>query len=196
MFCSKCSQAISQGSRFCARCGAPVSQAPSFQTLAADPTGMSSAFDRYKALLESRLGPARYDGNIGAWVFYSEEFKISWGASKLKRYVFLTKLDTVDGGTLSAYSHACMDYALKIYQGLPRGLQNGVASLAVAAGELVTQDAIFRIQQTPPAHFAALEMPIAVDLRRNQVYMMQKTPVWGCFLWRDVKKFAWEAAHF
>ena len=163
---------------------------------AAGQQSMGYTFEQYRALIESRLGPGNYVPELYAWMYYSEEFKIKWGASKMKKFVYLANFDCLNGPALQAYSSACMTHSLNTYQGLPRGFQNGVASLAIAASSNIMPDAIAYVQQSAPSHFAAFEFSITADLVNRQICYMQKTPMWGALMWGDIRKFGSWCASF
>lgn len=206
MFCFQCGCKLPDNSQFCPQCGVSQQSMAMQQPYAgavqqqpyvgAAQQSVGGFFEQYRLLIESRLGPGKYVPELCAWMYYSEEFKIKWAASKMKKYVFLANFERLDGFMLQSYSSACMKHALHIYEGLPRGFQNGVASFAIAASDNVMPDAIAYAQQPAPAHFAAFEFSIAADLAKHQIVYMQKTPMWGALMWSDIRKFGSWCASF
>lgn len=110
---------------------------------------------------------------------YEERFEIEWLATKLKVFSFITYMSKIDFDDIRNYSVACMDYALKNYKGLPRGLQNGVVAFNVLVSENVSEQAIAFANKRPKKHFSAFEMPIIFDLSKEQIFFYRDTPLWG-----------------
>lgn len=198
MFCTYCGNQLEQGDRFCSRCGAPT------QTVAAsvyDPDPISIEFPTetlwedpamqgYLRQVEQRMGQPNWVPQLNAYAFYDEEFRVKWAATKMKRFSFVTCMESVDLPQVRAYSAACMDFALKNYPGLSRGMQSGVASFAVIVSRNISPLAIQEVMNTPPSHFAAFEVPVLVDLGLGRIYHINKTPVWGALLWKDMRTYA------
>lgn len=210
MFCYKCGTRIPDGGKFCPACGtaaqgSTAASQPAPQTVEPfpQPSPITQAtsngampFEDYRSLLEGRLGIGQFVPELNAWMYYSEEFRIKWGASKMKKYVFLSAFEKLDAQALRTYSDACIKHALKIYQGLPRGFQTGVGSFAIAASNVVGQDAVDLALQIPPKHYAAFELPVIADLQNRRICHMQRTPMWGALLWKDIRNFATACAKF
>ncbi len=110
-------------------------------------------------------------------------------ATKMKNFSFVSCSDKIDLNDIINYSSACMDYALKIYEGLPRGFQNGILSFNVLVSEKVSAEAKKFVAARPKKHFAAFEMPIIVDLTDKSLYYYKKTPMWGGLYYRYFRKF-------
>ena len=196
MFCFQCGYDLPNQARFCPRCGMSQQGMEQQPYAGAAQQSIGYSFEQYRALIESRLGPGQYVQELCAWMYYSEEFKVKWAATKMKKYVYLANFERLDGSALKAYSAACMKNSLNIYQGLPRGFQNGVGSFAIAASNHITPDAIAYVQRPAPAHFAAFEFSITADLVNRQICYMQKTPMWGAMMWGDIRKFGSWCANF
>ena len=74
--------------------------------------------------------------------------------------------------------------------------QTGVGSFAIAASNVVGQDAVDLALQIPPKHYAAFELPVIADLQNRRICHMQRTPMWGALLWKDIRNFATACAKF
>lgn len=195
MFCQKCGTQIPEGGAFCPQCGQQVGgrAAPNpyaVQNAQTNSLPKDEDFDVYVRSINARLGTGIWVPYLNAWQYYDEEFRMKWGASKMKRFSFVTRMDRVDGALVRQFSAACTQYALNNYPGMARGMQVGIASFAVIASRNVEESAVRQVMETPPAHFAAFEMPILLDLTTGAFYHMQKTPLWGALMWSDLRKYA------
>lgn len=195
MFCHNCGAALPEEGAFCPQCGQRVKQdtAPNpytVQSAQASAPQEDKDFDVYVRSVNARLGTGTWVPQLNAWSYYDEEFRVKWGASKMKRFSFITYMDWVDGAVVQQFSAACTQFALNNYPGMARGMQVGVASFAVIASRNLQNSAVEQVMQTPPAHFAAFEMPVLLDLNTGSLYHMQKTPLWGALMWSDLRKYA------
>lgn len=193
MFCQNCGTAIPEGGAFCPQCGQPVRAGAvhgAALNIAGNPPVADELFDRYVRLINSRMGAGNWVPQLNAWGYYDEEFRVKWGASKMKRFSFVTYMDRVDYAMVQCFSAACTQYALNNYPGMARGMQVGIASFAVIVSRQVEESAVQKVMETPPAHFAAFEMPVLLDLNTGTLYHMQKTPLWGALMWSDLRKYA------
>lgn len=190
MFCQNCGTAIPEGGAFCPGCGQRVTGGAAKQPLQPAPHfEMEEAFSTYIRSLDVRMGQGTWVPSLNAWGYYDEEFRVKWGASKMKRFSFVTYMEWVDRAAVQNFSAACTQYALQNYPGMARGMQVGVASFAVIASRNIQSSAVEQVMQTPPAHFAAFEMPSLLDLNTGSLYHMQKTPMWGALIWSDLRKY-------
>lgn len=189
MFCYHCGMKISEGDNFCTRCGQRVSGIAS-QSSPIEAPAKDEDFEMYIRSVNARLGNGTWIPHLNAWCYYDEEFRVKWGASKMKRFSFITCMEKVDDMVVRNFSGSCTQYALHNYPGLARGMQVGVASFAVIASRNIAESAVRQVMETPPTHFAAFEMPILLDLNTRRLYHMQKTPLWGALIWSDLRKYA------
>ncbi len=189
MFCTNCGNPVGENARFCTKCGHPVKKAQAQPAPVQTPPMSSDAFGAYLQTVSLRLGAGQFVPSLQAQQFYEEEFKIKWGASKMKKYAFVSYMPLVTADSMVGYSKRCMQYALDNYKGLARGIQNGVASFAVMAGEQIEQGAVDFVLASPEKHWAAFEMPVLVDLGARRVFYFQGTPLWGALMWKDLRGF-------
>ena len=188
MYCTNCGNQVGDSARCCTRCGQPVKSNQPPQPAPAAPVG-SDAFDAYLQTISLRLGDGQFVPALQAQQFYEEEFKIKWGAAKMKKYAFVSHMPRVTADSMVGYSKRCMQYALDHYKGLARGMQNGVASFAVMAGEQIEQGAVDFVLASPEKHWVAFEMPVLVDLTARRIFYFQGTPLWGALMWKDLRNF-------
>lgn len=90
---------------------------------------------------------------------------------------------------MEQYSKDCMNYALKNYKNLPRGMQNAVVSNNVLASANVDPMAVKFVEAKPKKHYAAFEMPIIVDLTQEKIYYYKKTPIWGAIYYKYFREY-------
>ncbi len=120
---------------------------------------------------------------------YEEKFELKWLASKLKIFSFLSHVGEIDSDDIITYSSACMRYALKSYKGLPRGMQNGVASFNVLVSNNVSKRSEEIAIARPKKHFASFEMPIVYDLANKNIYYYKNTPIWGSMYYKFFREY-------
>lgn len=206
MFCTKCGFQLTEGAKFCSRCGAPVAQpqptapstpptgsqpasAPAPQVQTAPPPPVSPAFQQYLDQIAQKLcQQPTYVPELNCYQFYTERF--SAALAKMKQFVFLTENDSLDFQAAKAYSSACMQRALNIYQGLPRGFQTGVVAYNVICQTQANPATCQFVQQLPDKHLAAFEMPVVVELSSKNLYYCTKKPFWGFAMWGGIRKTA------
>lgn len=120
---------------------------------------------------------------------YEEIFQMKWLATKLKIFSFISYTNKIDASDIVIYSYACVDYSLKNYKGLPRGIQNGISTFNVLVSENVSKEAIKFATARPKKHFALFEMPIIFDLTNEKIYYYNNTPIWGFMYYKYFRKY-------
>lgn len=126
---------------------------------------------------------------LRALSFYEEEFRVEWLATKLKQYSFVSHVEHLTADLMKQYSKDCMDYALKNYKNMPRGIQNGVVSNNVLVSGNVDPMAIKLVEAKPKKHYAAFEIPIIVDLTQEKIFYCKKTPLWGAMYYKYFREY-------
>jgi hypothetical protein len=98
----------------------------------------------------------------------ASEFRLRWMASRLHTFVLAAAFDApVPRGTLDRYLTSAVHYAISHKGGLPRGLQTGSATIAVA---LVADDSADEwASRARQPRFAALSFPVAVNTATGSV---------------------------
>lgn len=128
-------------------------------------------------------------GILPASEFYTEQFEAKWIMTKLKIFSFVTFKETITLQDIKDYSTGCLEQALKDYKGLPRGLQNGVVSIAVLAGHHVEKEAAEYVWKGGPKHYAAFEVPVIFDLAYSNTLYFKKSSAWGLIYFDYIKKY-------
>lgn len=138
-------------------------------------------YQQYSAQIKAKFIDTRQVNLSGleTLVAYEEVFKWEWIATKLKIFTFLSYADKVDEDLLKTHTKNCLQYAYKNKKGLPRGLQNGIVSYSILASENIDPSAITFVSKKPKKHYSAFEMPIIVDLSKNELYYYKDKIVWG-----------------
>ncbi len=186
MFCMHCGAHLPDDACFCAACGKPVEAPP-----AAPTDGEQDGLDAYLALVGERLGEQpRHVPEVGAHLFVTQRF--SMALANIHQYFFIAWDDTAGYDEMQAYAKRCADWALANYQGLPRGMQKGVAVYAVLCQHPVDPGCVRLVKQTPKKHFGAFELPVVVDPAEGRMEYLDKTPVWGFAMWKGIKGAAAE----
>lgn len=146
-------------------------------------------YEDYQQKLDERFGKREFIPSLKAEMCYEEKFQMKWIFTKLKQFTFISKADTISGEAIKTYSAGCIDYALKKYKGLPRGVQNGVGSYSVMVSDNVDESAIVFATSRPKKHFSAFEMPVIVDLKNQRLYYYNKTPLWGAVYYKHFREY-------
>lgn len=136
----------------------------------------------------SKMDEVQLSSYIVKRMFDVKDEKIMF-ATKLKNFSFVSYLSQIDIDDIINYSSTCLNYALKIYKGLPRGFQNGVSTFNVLVSENVTDEAKKFAITRPKKHFAAFEIPIIVDLSNENIFYYKDTPMWGGLYYRYFREF-------
>lgn len=119
-------------------------------------------------------------GGIACSVGYIKKFKWSWMATQLNTFVIIGKTDAkIDRPLIEAFSKNCFEYSLKNHQGWPRGLQAGVASIAILQGAVIDNSAKEFCEKLSKKHWSAFEIPVLYDTDKKQPVRFIKTPIWG-----------------
>jgi hypothetical protein len=117
------------------------------------------------------------------------KFEWKWIATRLYIFAVVRAVDRITKDEIEDHSIYSLDYAIKHKEGLPRGLQTGVASFALLASYNIDEDAKKWVQSDPKKHFAAFEIPVIADLKNNKLYHYKKTPVWGGIYYKFFQEF-------
>lgn len=129
---------------------------------------------------------AEWNQELGCFLLDSK----NWGflAVKMHHYFFIARDDAATVSDFDEYVHACVDWGLRNYKGLPRGMQKGVAFHPVLLQSNPSPEVIAYTKQKPDAHWAAFVLPTAVDLTSGSVDYMEKTPIWGYAMWKGIRE--------
>ena len=135
---------------------------------------------------------ARTDQEV-AWVPELCSYQLntkSWGALavKMHHYFYIARNEEASAADFDTYTQACVSWGLNHYQGLPRGMQKGVAFHPVLLQENPSPEVVAYTKQKPDAHWAAFVMPTVVDLSSGSVEYLEKTPIWGFAMWKGIRK--------
>ncbi len=128
---------------------------------------------------------------LGCWQLDTK----GWGALAVKmyHYFFIARNDTASATDLEAYTQACVTWGLEHYQGIPRGLQKGVAIYPVLLQAEPSEEVVAYTKRKPNAHWAAFALPCVVNTSTGAVEHLDKTPVWGFAMWKGIRKAADQA---
>lgn len=193
MFCTSCGNRIPDDARFCNACGAPV--AASVTPLAAQAAIQSRADGRLTAYLQRLAAKLqqdpRYIPELDAHVLLTT--RLAAALTDMHQYFFVASDDHAGYEEMRAYSEACTSWALDNYQGLPRGLQKGIAIYPVMLQHPIDSGVLRYVLEKPSVKFAAFQLAIALDPIAREIRYLEKTPVWGYAMWNGIKRAADEA---
>lgn len=209
MFCSTCGNQIPDNARFCNACGAPVASqaAPAVASAApapvtplapaqpVQPASSSSAGTQLASYLQRVAARLQQDPQfvpeLGAYLFLTTRF--SAALTNMHQYFFVVADDSADYEKMRAYSEACTSWALANYQGVPRGLQKGIAIYPVMLQHPINPGVLRYVEEKPNIKYAAFQLATALDPIAGEIRYLQKTPVWGFAMWSGIKRAADEA---
>ncbi|MDO4887228.1 MAG: hypothetical protein Q3979_00745 [Actinomycetaceae bacterium] len=170
-----------------------VGQQP--QAAGQQPAGAPSfgaPFDSYLSMVAARLGQApTYVPELWSYVIVTK--RLSAALANMHQFFVLTRNDMCDRATMGQFTNACVDWALRNYQGMVRGMQKGVAVYPVMCQTTANPEVVAYTKEKPETRFAAFTLACSYDLSAGRLEMLEKTPVWGMAMWRGVKKAATEA---
>lgn len=146
-------------------------------------------YSDYLKKIHSNYKNNEFVNDLNATMFFETQFELKWIATKLKQFSFVSFQDDISFDDIKIYSAKCCNYSLKMYKGLPRGIQNGIVSFNVLAGKKISKEAIDFVLSRPPKHFAAFEMPVIVDLEKQKSYYYTDTPLWGMIYYKHFREY-------
>lgn len=120
---------------------------------------------------------------------FKKKFKWLWFATQLKIFVYAGYSNKISKSVITSFSKSAIEKSIKEQKGLPRGFQSGLVSFTLLYSSNIDKDAIEWIQQPPPKHFAAFEIPVLYDLKKDKLYYYSKTPIWGLMYYGFFRKF-------
>jgi len=111
-------------------------------------------------------------GGLPALVGYRSRFRLAWMATRLNLFTVVAGVPSVTAGGLEQFSRDAVAYAVS-EKGRRRGLQTGVAAIAVLVGTVVEPDAAAYAEDQVLKRWSAFAWPTAVDLSSQIVYRHQ-----------------------
>lgn len=119
-------------------------------------------------------------GGVPCSVGYIKEFRWSWMATQLNTFIIIGHTDQPVSKTVIAdFSKNCFEYALKNHQGWPRGLQSGVASIAILQATVIEDDAVLFCERLTIKHWSAFEVPVLYHPDQKIGVRFKAAPIWG-----------------
>ena len=118
-------------------------------------------------------------GGYDAVVLRRADFRMQWALTRLHTMVLLASSDAVDAADLEGFGDEARRWAKRNKGGLPRGLQTGIAVLPVLAADEVTPAAVSFAERRPDKDFAAIALPMLVDVRAGRMHAYSGSLIWG-----------------
>jgi hypothetical protein len=113
-----------------------------------------------------------------AVVGYQSQFRLRWIATKLHCFTVVIPVADATGETVRQATEQSIDYA-KQTKGSLRGLQSGVAAIPVLVTPRATPDAVAAAESPPSKGWAAIVLPVIVDLTSGRIHSYRGRIVWG-----------------
>lgn len=168
---------------------APQIQTPAATSPAPAAHGSADILPSYLQTVASRICQApQFIPEAGAYLLVADQPGAL--AVQMHSYFFFAANDLAGYAQMQVYAEACMAWARKNYEGLPRGMQSGLAVYPVMLQHPLQTDALAYVKQIPDKHWAAFELPVLFDPMTGQLEHLDKTPVWGFAMWRGIKATA------
>jgi hypothetical protein len=118
---------------------------------------------------------------------YQSSFRVQWMFTKMHLFTFVVSGPVVSAVALEHFAGDALEYAVQ-QKGQLRGLQIGVAAIAVLAGEHVEPEAAEFARQKILRRFGAFVWPAAVDLSTGETYSHRGPVVIGGVYSRWMRK--------
>lgn len=99
--------------------------------------------------------------------------------TKWNIFYFITQKEKVSKEDIISFSEHCCTYSIKNMKGLPRGLWSGTMSISVIMSTDIDKEAIEWVEKQPPKHFAAMEVPVILDIKSLIPYHYDNSNLWG-----------------
>lgn len=115
----------------------------------------------------------------GARAFRRRDFRVRWFATSLHTFVVLAQAPTAEATDVRLYAEEAVHWAKKSKGGVPRGLQTGVAVLSVLTVDVARDAARREASRRPDKDFAALRLPVLVEIEPSRITTYSGAMVWG-----------------
>ncbi len=119
--------------------------------------------------------------NIESEIAYLKKFRLKWFATQLKIFISIGVFENgiVTKEVIRKYSDDLINFAKNKNTGIPRGLQSGIASIAILAVMDVDSSAKEFCTAYSKIRWSAFEIPVIIDLRTKEAFYFKKKPLWG-----------------
>lgn len=171
---------------------APVA-APSVQpaTQPAASSQTQQALEPYVQHIAARLGQTpQLVPSLQTYLFITKRMSVA--AAQMHQYFFIYANDLVGYNEMRDYAAACTEWALHNYEGVPRGMQKGLAIYPVMLQHPLNPGAVQFVKEKPKIKYAAFTMATLVDPIDHQIQFLDATPIWGHAMWKGIKRAAVE----
>jgi hypothetical protein len=141
---------------------------------------------QYITAIRDRMDHGGYDSDTktlpsgAALIGYRSDFRMSWAATKLHLFVAVKQAPTASRDDLEDFTVETLAYA-KQTKGRYRGLQTGVAAIAILVAHEVELGASLFAESELIRQFGAFAWPVTVDLSTGQRSSHQGNPKIGRF---------------
>jgi hypothetical protein len=115
----------------------------------------------------------------GLRAFRRKDFRVSWILTRMHTFVVVQAVPQANGLAVHQLTQTAVPWARSVKGGLPVGLQNGLAVLAVTATEHAQDDAMHAATATPQKMWASMPIPIVVDVATQRAYTASGRMLWG-----------------
>ena len=112
-------------------------------------------------------------------VLVARRAKLHWTLSRLHVFVIVFELPDVDASDAEQLTAAARAYAIDHKGGLPRGVQNGVASMPIIVVPREARNALEWARGEHGRHWAALDFPVVIERSTGVSAFRQKRELWG-----------------
>ncbi len=122
------------------------------------------------------------------------EFRWKWFATRLHVFVFVAPVkQAVDMELARGFAEASVEYAKSNKEGLPIGLQTGVAAIPVLVSPAIQEQARSWAEQRPARYFGAFCTPVLVNGVTGERSMYTGTILWGASYARFLRELVKES---
>ncbi|MEL7145968.1 MAG: hypothetical protein AAFO69_06345 [Bacteroidota bacterium] len=122
---------------------------------------------------------------------YDKRFRWRWLATQLNTFIVAADLgdEAITADLIEGYLSESFEYSMQNYKGWPRGLQSGVAVIAILISSNVTTEAKEYCEKLKSgSKWAAFTVPVVHDSSENMTYRFLKRPSWGLVYYPHFRK--------
>jgi hypothetical protein len=113
-------------------------------------------------------------------VGYEKKFKLLWFATQMNTFIHIAQApQPITWHMMEQFSMQAFQGAINNNPGWPRGLQSGVASIAILRGVAADEQAVAYCRNFSRKHWSAFEIPVIFDEARKQAIWYDRAPIWG-----------------
>ncbi len=113
---------------------------------------------------------------------YEKQFRWLWLATQLNTFVVAADYgdETVTVQAIEELLDEAFAYSTANYTGWPRGLQSGLATIAMPFSSRISDEAIAYCRESKAGKkWAGFAVPVTINTVSQEVFLFDRNPIWG-----------------